>query len=85
MSSYGKSLVPLNSLLKTFEQELILQLKNVFLSGGFSENEYLFKEVKRYTDSAGHIHLQRADDWFVDFLRNLFISHSNFHYLAGAV
>jgi hypothetical protein len=76
--------MPPNSLLKSFEQKLILHLKNVFLSGGFSENEYLFKEVKRYTDSTGHIQLQRADDWFVDSLPKI-NSHSNFHYLAGAV
>jgi hypothetical protein len=46
----------------------MLHFKHVFLAGGFSENEYLFKEVKRYTDSTGHIQLQRAYDWFVDFL-----------------
>lgn len=71
MSSYSKSLMPLHYLLKTFEQKLILHLKNIFLAGGFAENQYLFNEVKRYANLTGHIQVQRADDWFVDSLRKI--------------
>jgi hypothetical protein len=57
----------LHTLLKVREQKLMQYLKNIFLSGGFSENEYLFNEVKAFADRAV-IDLQRADDWFVDYL-----------------
>ncbi|KAI9786203.1 MAG: hypothetical protein M1839_007613 [Geoglossum umbratile] len=39
----------------------VTYLKNIFLSGGFSENEYLFNEVKAFADRAV-IDLQRAED-----------------------
>jgi hypothetical protein len=63
--------VPFDSFLERLQDKLILELKNVFLSGGFSENEYLFKEVKNFTDSTGRIQLQRAEDWFVNHLRRV--------------
>jgi hypothetical protein len=60
--------IPLHSFLTGFEPILMLSPKNVFLAGGFAENPYLFNQVKEYTDSTSHIHLQRADDWFVNSL-----------------
>ncbi|KAF4625147.1 hypothetical protein G7Y89_g13022 [Cudoniella acicularis] len=35
---------------------------NVFLAGGFAENQYLFNEVKRFADTKADTHVQRADD-----------------------
>ncbi|KAH0537284.1 hypothetical protein FGG08_005909 [Glutinoglossum americanum] len=37
------------------------QVTNIFLSGGFSESEYLFNEVKEFADR-GNIDVQRAQD-----------------------
>lgn len=50
---------------KIWRRKLILHPQNVFLAGGFAENQYLFNQVKRYTDGVG-IQLHRADDWSVD-------------------
>jgi hypothetical protein len=43
-------------------QKLILNLKNIFLAGGFAQNEHLYKEVKSFARTRGHIKVQRADN-----------------------
>ncbi|KAF1808248.1 hypothetical protein P152DRAFT_485607 [Eremomyces bilateralis CBS 781.70] len=39
-----------------------LRVENIFMSGGFAQNPYLYKKVKEYADSTAHIGVQRADN-----------------------
>jgi hypothetical protein len=40
-------------------------MQNIFLAGGFSENEYFYERVTTFASSFGDISVQRAADWFV--------------------